>query len=103
MDIIKLNDYEYEVAKHTEDELIKIEGMLKALEERKTQIHNKLKMNMELYGVNKITTDTMSITLVPESQTMKLDTDKLKTEHEEVYIECTKLTTRKSYLKVNIK
>ena len=103
MDIIKLNEYEYEIAKQTEDELVKIESMLKALDERKSQIHEKLRKNMELYGVNKISTDTMSITLVPESQTMKLDTEKLKTEHEEVYIECTKLTKRKSYLKVNIK
>jgi predicted phage-related endonuclease len=103
MEIIKLNEYEYEVAKQTEDELIKIESMLKALDERKTLLHNKLKSNMELYGINKITTDTMSITLVPESTTTKLDTDKLKREHEEVYIECTKLTNRKSYLKVTMK
>lgn len=103
MDIIKLNEYEYEVAKQTEDELVKIEGMLKSLEERKSQIHEKLKENMEMYGVDKITTDTMTITLVKESQTAKLDTDKLKREHEEVYIECTKLTKRKSYLKVSMK
>ena len=103
MEIVKINDYEYEVVKQTEDELIKIETMQKALEERKSEIHEKLKANMEMYGINKITTDTLSISLIAESQTMKLDTDKLKTEHEEVYIECTKLTKRKSYLKVNIK
>lgn len=103
MEIIKVNDYEYEVVKQTEEELVKIERMQKALEERKNQIHKKLKSNMEMYGINKITTDTLSISLIAESQTMKLDTDKLKKEHEEVYIECTKLTTRKSYLKVNIK
>jgi predicted AlkP superfamily phosphohydrolase/phosphomutase len=103
MEIIKLNDYEYEVAKQTEDELVKIDGMQKALEERKSAIHEALKKNMELYGVQKITTDTMTITLVPHGQTSKLDTDKLKNKYEEVYIECTKLTTRKSYLKVNMK
>ena len=51
MDIIKLNEYEYEVAKQTEDELVKIESMLKALDERKSQIHDKLRKRSRLRSI----------------------------------------------------
>ena len=58
---------------------------------------------MEEYGVKSIDNDVVKITYVEPSEVVALDQEKLKTEHEGVYLQCQKVSQRNASLRIKVK
>lgn len=75
----------------------------KQLEEKEKDLKEKLKIAMEFYGVKKFTSDILNITYVAETTTTTVDSKKLKDKHPEIYAECSKVSKKSAYVKVEVK
>jgi len=80
-----------------------IEEQLKWWGDLQKQYKQELLSAMELFNVKSIDNDVMKITYIEQSEVVTLDQDKLKTEHEGVYLQCQKVSQRNSSLRINIK
>lgn len=80
--------------------------MLRAIKEAeivKKDLMEKLKLKMEEKGIKKFDNDYISVTYIDETLRVGVDADKLKTEHEEVYLECLKETKVSSSVRIKMK
>lgn len=109
---IKLENEELEIVNKKNEILAKSEvfEIVKALEEKANEIATKkeemktsLKEAMENNNVKKFENDIISVTYVAPTTRVGVDTDKLKTEYEEVYLDCLKETQVKSSIRLKIK
>ena len=80
-----------------------IEEQLKWWGDLQKQYKQELLSAMELFNVKSIDNDVMKITYIESSEVVTLDQNKLKTEHEGVYLQCQKVSQRNSSLRINIK
>lgn len=78
-------------------------NMKKQCEEQEKELKDKLKQAMEKYGVKKFTSDVLDITYVAETTSTSIDSAKLKKLHPEIAEECSKVSKKSSYIKVEVK
>ena len=87
----------------TQQRIVYIEQQIKELKELQENYKKQLCELMEQNGVDKITNDNFTITLVPKGEVVKFDLDTLKEKYEDIYIECQKKSTRNAYVKISLK
>lgn len=87
----------------TQQRIVYIEQQIKELKELQDNYKTQLCELMEQNGVDKITNDNFTITLVPKGEVVKFDLDALKEKYEDIYIECQKKSTRNAYVKISLK
>ena len=80
-----------------------IEEQLKWWGDLQKQYKQELLSAMELFNVKSIDNDVMKITYIEQSEVVTLDQDKLKTEHEGVYLQCQRVSQRNASLRIRIK
>lgn len=109
---IELEKEELDIVNQKNEILVKSEvfEIVKALEEKANEIATKkeemktsLKEAMENNNVKKFENDIISVTYVAPTTRVGVDTEKLKTEYEEVYLDCLKETSVKSSIRLKIK
>lgn len=86
-----------------QQELTTIELRIKELKEVQEAYKQRLCELMELNGVEKIENDYFEINFIPTAEVTQFDKDLLKEKYEDIYIECHKKSTRKSYVKILLK
>lgn len=102
-ELIKINDNQLEL---TQEGIKFIKKMQKAkveLNKMEEELKDLFKDNMEKYNISKyISPDGLfSATYVAETTSNRFDTTNFKKDHEDLYNEYLKTTTRKSYVKFN--
>lgn len=89
--------------KKAEQTLLAIEEKHKKAEEKAKALREELLKLFEQQGISKWTTDTMSVSYVPESESLRVDTDKLKKEYPQVFSNCQKLSKKKAYIRITLR
>lgn len=91
------------VAEEVAKKIADTEVALKQLKADQDFYKERLTALMQENGVTKIVNDKFKVTFFPEDNGgSKLDTAKLKAEHEEVYLECLKKSTTKAFVKIEL-
>lgn len=85
------------------EQIQQAETAIKELKKLQDGYKAKLLELMEEHQIKDIENDQFKVMYFPQSEKPSLDTDKLKTEHEEVYLECLKKSTTKSFIKITLK
>ena len=75
----------------------------KQIEAQEKELKDKLKEAMEQYGVKKFESDILNITYVAESTSTSIDSAKLKKLHPDIATECSKISKKSAYIKVEVK
>ena len=78
-------------------------NMKKQCEEQEKELKDQLKQAMEKYGVKKFESDILNITYVAESVATSIDSAKLKKLHPDIAEECSKVSKKSAYIKVEVK
>lgn len=78
-------------------------NMKKQCEEQEKELKDQLKKAMEEYGVKKFESDVLNITYVAETTSTSIDSTKLKKLHPDIAKECSKVSKKSSYIKVEVK
>jgi regulator of replication initiation timing len=92
-----------EIALSVAEKIADVEIAIQALKAQQEAYKQRLTELMVEHQVKSIENDFVKITLVPETDKITLDSDKLKTEHEEVYLQCLRKTSSKAYVKIKAK
>ncbi len=92
-----------ELVEPLKQELVALEKQVKLLSERQKEVKELIKNAMEEHGIETIESDEFKITYFPESESVGLDKDKLKEEHEEVYLDCITTNQKKAFIKIKLK
>ena len=101
MEIVKYNDNQ--LAQETVKKISSIELAIKRLQDLQSQYKQELIDFMENNGIDSIENEAFKIKYVQESEVVSLDQDKLKKEHEGVYVQCQKVSKRKSSVRITMK
>jgi regulator of replication initiation timing len=101
MEIVKYHDNQ--LAQETIEKIATIENNVKRLQDMQSQYKQELIQIMESNGIDLIENDYFRIKFVPEGEVVALDQDKLKKEHEGVYLQCQKVSKRKSSVRITVK
>ena len=75
----------------------------KQIEEQEKTMKEKLLAVMEAYGVTKFENDSIKITYYAASTTTSIDSAKLKKEQPDIAKEYSKTSSKKSYIKIEVK
>lgn len=75
----------------------------KQIEEQEKTMKEKLLAAMEAYGVTKFENDSIKITYYAASTTTSIDSAKLKKEQPDIAKEYSKTSSKKSYIKIEVK
>lgn len=75
----------------------------KQIEEQEKTMKEKLLAVMEAYGVTKFENDAIKITYYAPSTTTSIDSTKLKKEQPDIAKEYSKTSSKKSYIKIEVK
>jgi len=75
----------------------------KDLDKQEAELKAQLLTAMETFGVKKFTNDLLSITYVAPTTAESVDSAKLKAKYPEIAAECMKTSSRKAYVKVDLK
>ncbi len=75
----------------------------KELEAKEADLKVKLQEAMESYGIKKFTSDVLNITYVAATTSTSIDSTKLKKKYPDIAAECSKTSSKKAYIKVEIK
>jgi predicted phage-related endonuclease len=75
----------------------------KKLEEQEKNLKQQLKDAMETCGIKKFTSDILNITYVAATTSTTVDSQKLKDKHPDIYNECSKVSNKSAYIKVEVK
>lgn len=75
----------------------------KKLEEQEALMKEELKKAMERHGIKKFTSDLLNITYVEATSATSIDSAKLKKKYPEIAEECSKVSSRSAYVKVEVK
>lgn len=84
-------------------EVVKIIEKTEMLENKLAEIKNAIKYAMEEHQVKSFENELLKILYVEPTEKVIVDTEKLKTEYEEVYIQCSKKSQVKSSIRLKIK
>ena len=101
MEIVKYSDNQ--LAQETVKKISSIELAIKRLQDLQSQYKQELIDLMENNGIDSIENEVFKIKYVQESEVVALDQDKLKKEHEGVYVQCQKVSKRKSSVRITMK
>lgn len=102
MNEIVLNDNN-ELSLQIIERIEQAEKILKEVKKVQDEYKSKLVEIMAERGIKDIENDLFKIIYYPENEKPALDTDKLKTEHEEVYLQCLKKQSTKAFVKITLK
>lgn len=83
--------------------IIDIEEQMRAMRKRYDELTTALRDAMIKNNIKNISADGIIITLVPESESVSIDTAKLKAEMPEIAERYKKVTSRKAYIKITLK
>lgn len=75
----------------------------KEIEKQETNMKESLLQAMEKYGITKFETDTIKITYYAPSTATTIDSTKLKKERPEIALKYSKVSNKKSYIKIDVK
>ena len=99
--------YECEEVKNANIDVIDAISQLsvakKQIEEQEKTMKEKLVEAMEAYGVTKFENEAIKITYYAPSQTTTIDSKRLKEEKPEIAKEYSKTSSKKSYVKIEVK
>ena len=101
MEIVKYSDNQ--LAQETVKKISSVELAIKRLQDLQSQYKQELIEFMENNGIDSIENEDFKIKYVHESEVVTLDQDKLKKEHEGVYVQCQKVSKRKSSVRITMK
>lgn len=85
------------------EKIAAVVNMKKQCEEQEKTLKDQLKQAMEQYGVKKFESDILNITYVVESTATSIDSAKLKKLHPDIAQECSKVSKKSAYIKVEVK
>ncbi len=85
------------------EKIATVVNMKKQCEEQEKTLKDQLKQAMEQYGVKKFESDILNITYVAESTVTSIDSAKLKKLHPDIAQECSKVSKKSAYIKVELK
>lgn len=85
------------------EKIVAVVNMKKQCEEQEKNLKDQLKQAMEQYGVKKFESDILNITYVAESTATSIDSAKLKKLHPDIAQECSKVSKKSAYIKVEVK
>lgn len=85
------------------EKIAAVVNMKKQCEEQEKTLKDQLKQAMEQYGVKKFESDILNITYVAESTATFIDSAKLKKLHPDIAQECSKVSKKSAYIKVELK
>ncbi len=74
----------------------KIEAQEKALKEQ-------LKSAMEEFGIKKFEKENLVLTYIAATTATSVDSKKLKENHPDIFVECSKKSNKSAYVKVTVK
>ncbi|MCK4258780.1 MAG: hypothetical protein KAX49_07365 [Halanaerobiales bacterium] len=83
--------------------ILELKEVANNINKKKSDMKDKLKESMEKADVKKFENDILTITYVAPTTRKGVDTNKLKTEYEDVYLECIKETPVKSSIRIKVK
>ena len=75
----------------------------KEIEKAEADLKVKLQEAMEQYGIKKFTSDILNITYVAATTSTSIDSAKLKKLHPDIAAECSKTSSKKAYIKIEVK
>ena len=101
MEIVKYT--ENQLAQETIEKITSIELAVKRLQDLQSQYKQELIDVMEQNSIDVIENESFRIKYVPEGESVVLDQDKLKKQHEGVYLKCQKISKRKSSVRITMK
>jgi hypothetical protein len=96
----------YTLPANVQESLEEIATFLYEIKERESKIElfkENMAKQMEQYGVKSIKNDLFNITLVPETQATTFDSKKLQKEMPEIYGKYTRISNKKSFIKITLK
>jgi predicted phage-related endonuclease len=74
----------------------------KKLEEQEKELKEMLKQGMEARGIKSFNNDILKITYVASTSATTVDSKKLKDKHPGIYEECSKVSSKSAYVKVEV-
>lgn len=75
----------------------------KSLEIEEKKMKEELKKSMELYNIKSFDNDILKMTYIEASTTTTIDSKKLKEKYPEIYSDCSKISNKKTYIKISLK
>lgn len=87
----------------SEQAIISLKHQIDTYETRKKEALGCIEVQMEKAGLYKVETPLMAITRVAESQVVSFDSSAFKKDHEDIYGQYLKASTRKGYIKITLK
>lgn len=87
----------------SEQAIISLKQQIDSYETRKKEALSCIQAQMEKAGLYKVETPLVAITRVPESQVVSFDSAAFKKEHEDMFGQYLKSSTRKGYVKITLK
>lgn len=101
--VVKMDSTKIDLLYNTEEQLAMLIESTKKLEEIKKQVLDSIKESLEEQGMTSFENDRIKITLVPDSTKTSFDSKKFKEEHPDMYINYTKTSNTKGYVKVTLR
>lgn len=75
----------------------------KQIEEQEKNLKDQLKDAMEKHGIKKFESDVLNITYVAATNSTSIDSTKLKKKYPDIASECSKVSAKSAYIKVEVK
>lgn len=85
------------------EQISKLVIQKKEIERAESDLKVKLQEAMEQYGIKKFTSDVLNITYVAATTSTSIDSAKLKKLHPDIAAECSKTSSKKAYIKIEVK
>lgn len=103
MELIKVENGEYELAKDAVDTIVTIENEIKKLKELQDNYKEELLNAMEQNNIIKLETDELTITYVAPTDRETFDSKTFKADHQDLYDEYVKMSSVKSSVRLKVK
>ena len=103
VDVIQERNGELVITSTAVQAIKHIEASKKELDNKYKEYKEQIKAAMEKYGVEKIETDDLLVTYIEPFERFTVDSKKLKTEHPDIYADCTKLSEVGSSVRVKLR
>lgn len=91
------------LSKVVRKQMVTLINRMKKDEETYNAMRENLLNQMELFGIKKIENEELTIEYIAGTESVKLDTKKVREEFPQVYVECTKKSNVKSQVRIKIK
>jgi len=97
---LKVLDTKKQLIENVKNDIFALENQMKLLKEKQDNLKGALLSAMEKNGIERIENELFNVVYVPEGVSVGLDKKKLEKQFEEVYLQCIKKSSRKSYIKI---